>query len=91
MKLMQFLSGLGDWYNQFKGHIWLIDPLPNVRNSFVIITREEFVQKKVSCLIHHPNLNQKPLIVNPMTTERKEVLIKAFNSEFNDNRKKKRS
>ena len=38
MKLMQFLSGLDDTYNKVKSHILLLDPLPNVKVSFSIIS-----------------------------------------------------
>lgn len=48
MKLMQFLSGLDSSYNQVKSHILLMDPLPNVRTAFSIVSREESHQKNGS-------------------------------------------
>ncbi|XP_023771360.1 uncharacterized protein LOC111920014 [Lactuca sativa] len=48
MKLMQFLSGLADVYNQVKSHILLMEPLPNVKSAFFILSREESLQKNGS-------------------------------------------
>lgn len=48
MKLMQFLSGVDDCYNQVKSHLLLTDHLPNVINAFAIISREESFQKNGS-------------------------------------------
>ncbi|XP_042752826.1 uncharacterized protein LOC111921163 isoform X2 [Lactuca sativa] len=48
MKLMQFLSGLDDVYNQVKSHILLMEPLPNVKTAFSILSREESLQKNGS-------------------------------------------
>ena len=45
MKLIQFLSGLDDVYNQVKIHILLMEPLPNVKSAFSILSREESLQK----------------------------------------------
>lgn len=45
IKLMQFLNGLEDSFNQVKSHILLMEPLPNVRTAFSIISREESFQK----------------------------------------------
>nr|KAJ0189315.1 hypothetical protein LSAT_V11C800419360 [Lactuca sativa] len=45
MKLMQFLSGLDDSYSQFKSHILLMEPLPNVKTTFSILSREESLQR----------------------------------------------
>ena len=41
MKLMQFLSGLDDSYNQVKSHILLMDPLPSVKTAFSLVSCEE--------------------------------------------------
>ena len=41
MKLMQFLSGLDESYNQVKSHILLMDHLPGVKIVFSIISHEE--------------------------------------------------
>lgn len=41
MKLMQFLSGLDSSFNQVKSHLLLMEPLPNVRTAFSIVSREE--------------------------------------------------
>ena len=48
MKLMQFLSGLDDSYSQVKSHILLMDPLPNVKTAFSIVSREESLQRNGS-------------------------------------------
>ncbi|KAI3781841.1 hypothetical protein L2E82_11867 [Cichorium intybus] len=48
IKLMQFLNGLDDTFNQVKSHILLMKPLPNVRTAFSIISREESFQKNGS-------------------------------------------
>lgn len=48
IKLMQFLNGLDDSFNQVKSHVLLMDPLPNVRSAFSIISREESRQKNGS-------------------------------------------
>lgn len=48
MKLMSFLSGFDDTYNQVKSHILLMSPLPNVKSSFSILSREESLQKNES-------------------------------------------
>ncbi|XP_023772322.1 uncharacterized protein LOC111920980 [Lactuca sativa] len=48
MKLMQFLSGLDDVYNQVKSQILLMEPLPNVKSAFSILFREESLQKNGS-------------------------------------------
>ena len=45
MKLMHFLNGLDECYNQVKSHILVTEPLPNVRSAFAIISREESFQK----------------------------------------------
>lgn len=45
MKLMQFLNGLDDSFNQVKSHILLTDPLPNVKTAFAIVSREESNQR----------------------------------------------
>ena len=45
MKLMQFLNGLDDSYNQVKSHILLMEPLPTVKSAFSILSREESLQK----------------------------------------------
>ena len=48
MKLMQFLSGLDDSYSQVKSYILLMDPLPNVKTAFSIVSREESLQRNGS-------------------------------------------
>ncbi|KAI3508512.1 hypothetical protein L1887_23520 [Cichorium endivia] len=48
IKLMQFLNGSDDCYNQVKSHVLLMEPLPNVRTAFSIISREESFQKNGS-------------------------------------------
>lgn len=48
IKLMQFLNGLEGSFNQVKSHILLMEPLPNVRTAFSIISREESFQKNGS-------------------------------------------
>ncbi|XP_052622644.1 uncharacterized protein LOC111911314 [Lactuca sativa] len=40
-----FLNGLDDSFNQVKSHILLLDPLPNVKTAFSIVSREESHQK----------------------------------------------
>lgn len=45
MKLMQFLSGLDESYNQVKSHILLMDHLPGVKIVFSIISHEESLQR----------------------------------------------
>ena len=45
MKLMQFLSGLDESYNQVKSHILLMEPLPDVKTAYSILSREESFQK----------------------------------------------
>lgn len=41
MKLMQFLSGIDDSFNQVESHILLMDLLRNVKSAFSIVSREE--------------------------------------------------
>ncbi|XP_052627603.1 uncharacterized protein LOC128134170 [Lactuca sativa] len=48
MKLMQFLSGHDDSYSQVKSHILLMDPLPNVKTAFSIVSREESLYRNCS-------------------------------------------
>ncbi|KAL7606770.1 hypothetical protein Lser_V15G19081 [Lactuca serriola] len=45
MKIMQFLSGLVDSYNQVKNHILLMEPLPNVKTTFSMLSKEESLQR----------------------------------------------
>ena len=45
MKLMQFLNGLDESYNQVKSHILLMEPLLNVKTAFSTLSREESFQK----------------------------------------------
>lgn len=47
IKLMQFLDGLDDSFNQVKIHILLMEPLPNIRFAFSVVSREESFQKKM--------------------------------------------
>ncbi|KAI3688864.1 hypothetical protein L2E82_46759 [Cichorium intybus] len=63
IKLMQFLNGLDDSFNQVKSHILLMDPLPNVRSAFSIISREESRQKHGS-LSSNTNNNSQPAAFN---------------------------
>ncbi|KAI3499188.1 hypothetical protein L1887_34981 [Cichorium endivia] len=63
IKLMQFLNGLDDSFNQVKSHILLMDPLPNVRSAFSIISREESRQKNGS-LSSNTNTNSQPAAFN---------------------------
>lgn len=71
MKLMQFLSGLDDSYNQVKSHILIMEPLPDVRTAFSIISREESNQK-------HGNVS---ILSN------KNQHSSAFAGKFSDNKK----
>ncbi|XP_023756901.1 uncharacterized protein LOC111905437 [Lactuca sativa] len=48
MKLMQFLFGLDDSYSQVKSQILLMDPLPTVKTTFSIVSREESLQRNGS-------------------------------------------
>ncbi|XP_052626943.1 uncharacterized protein LOC128133515 [Lactuca sativa] len=66
---MQFLSGLDDSFNQVKSHILLMDPLPNVKTTFSIVSREES---------HHKN-GALTSVSNVSKTQ-----SSAFNSIFND-------
>ena len=69
MKLMQFLSGLDDCFNQVTSHIILMDPLPNVKSALSIVSREESHQKNgsLSCSFNVSKSQSS-----------------AFNSRFND-------
>lgn len=74
MKLMQFLSGLDESYNKVKSHILLMDPLPNVKVAFSIVSREESHQKQ--------NSFKNPSIVSKTQTS-------AFSSRVNNQRRNK--
>ena len=52
---MQFLNGLDNSFNQVKSHILLMEPLPNVKTAFSLVSREESNQKHIS----HSNSNTK--------------------------------
>lgn len=45
MKLMKFLSGLDDTFSQVKSQILLMKPLPNIKSTLSIVSREESHQK----------------------------------------------
>lgn len=48
MKLMQFLFVLDDSFNRVKSHVLFMDPFPNVKVAFFIISHEESHQKSGS-------------------------------------------
>ncbi|XP_076891316.1 uncharacterized protein LOC143542661 [Bidens hawaiensis] len=41
IKLMQFLMGLDDYYQPVKTNLLTKEPLPSVKNAFVVVSREE--------------------------------------------------
>lgn len=71
MKLMKFLNGLDDSYNQVKSHIHLMDPLPNVKKLFQSFIMKSHI-KRVS--IYY---------LTSFTTYKTHV--SSFNSMFSDN------
>ena len=75
MKLMQYLNGLDDVYNQVNIHILLMKPLPNVKTAFYIIYREESRQKNGS-LISGSTSKTQASIFNKSVTDFKRVQIK---------------
>lgn len=75
IKLMQFLNGLDESFNQVKSHILLIEPLPNVRTAFSIISREESRQRNGSLSSNSNNSNKTESV--------------AFNSKFNESKRNK--
>ncbi|KAL7593528.1 uncharacterized protein LOC111904273 [Lactuca sativa] len=73
MKLMQFLSGLDDSYIQVKSRILLMEPLPNVKTAFSILSREESLQRNGS-LTSLQSSKSQPTAFNSR-----------FNNRFNSN------
>nr|GFC50240.1 ribonuclease H-like domain-containing protein [Tanacetum cinerariifolium] len=41
VRLMQFLMGINDLYKLVKSNLLERDPLPNVKDAFAIVSREE--------------------------------------------------
>ncbi|XP_023754962.1 uncharacterized protein LOC111903417 [Lactuca sativa] len=72
MKLMQFLSGLDESYSHVKSHILLMEPLPNVKTAFSILSREESIQRNGSL----SSLQSSQSLSKSQST--------AFNSRFNN-------
>ena len=86
MKLMQFLSGLDESYNQVKSHILLMEPLPTVKTAYSILSREESFQKNGNVSTtgtKTPNsaFNSKLILVSILiTTKIKAKVISPFNA-----------
>lgn len=51
MKLMQFLIALYDSYNQVNSQISIMEPVPNVKTDFSVVSREDSNQKHGSISI----------------------------------------
>lgn len=74
MKLMQFLSCLGESFNQVKSHILIMEPLPKVKIAFSIVSREESNKKnKVLFLLFLIRVSLLLLLENLMIIKRLKV------------------
>lgn len=62
MKLMQFLSGLVEFYNKVKSHILLMESLPSMKTAFSLVSREESIKHGSNLLSSNNKTLSSPFV-----------------------------